>query len=351
MMTGFALSFGVFQNYYYSHPPFFGNKNIAVIGTLGIGVLYLVAPLMKPLVERWPQWHRQMILFGWAINVLSLVAASFATTMRVLIASQGVLYSIGFAVMYFPIISMLSEWLVARRSLAFDIITAATGVSGVALPFILATLLDSYGYLTTLRAFAVTLVVLTGPVLPMLKSRLPAAQSSASSQTDRSFLKNSLFWFFATSVLLHGLGYFYPTLYLPSYANSLGYSPKIGTLLLALFSLMQVPGQIGIGYLSDKRVSVEMLAFLAPLVSAISDPDALGPDTFAGTTDYLFAAVWLRRARGIMGENGLRVSEDPTVALVTFGVFCFLKAVGNVITGPISAGLILEETVKGEYGL
>ena len=38
-------------------------------------------------------------------------------------------------------------------------------------------------------------------------------------------------------------------------------------ILLALFSLMQVPRQIGIGCLSDKRVSVEMLAFLAPLVS------------------------------------------------------------------------------------
>ena len=72
--------------------------------------------------------------------------------------------------MYFPIISMLNEWLVARHVLAFGIITAATGVSGVALPFILATQLDSYGYPTTLSAFAVTLVVLTGLVLPMLKA-------------------------------------------------------------------------------------------------------------------------------------------------------------------------------------
>ena len=172
--------------------------------------------------------------------------------------------------MYFPIISMLNEWFVARRGLAFGIITAATGVSGATLPFILDTLPDSKGYPTTLRAFAVTLVVLTGPVLLMLKGRLPAAQSSARSRTDLSFLKNSLFWFFATSVLLHGLGYFYPTLYLPSYASSLGYSPNVGALLLALFSLMQVPSQIGIGYLSDKRVLVEMLAFLPPLVSAIS---------------------------------------------------------------------------------
>lgn len=294
-----------------------------------------------------------MIWVGWTISVLSLVAASFATTIGVLIATQGVLYSIGFTLMYFPIISMLNEWFVARRGLAYGIITAATGLSGIALPFILATLLDSYGFQTTLRAFAVALVVLIGPVLPMLKGRLPAAQASSVTRTNWSFLGNSLFWFFATSVLLQGLGYFYPTLYLPSYANSLGYSQNIGALLLALFSVMQVPGQIGIGYLSDKRVSVEMLAFLAPLVSAISIfmlwglgrslPPLIVFSLLYGFFGGGYVVLW--------AKMGLRVSDDPTVALVTFGAFCFLKGVGNVITGPISAGLMLQQTNIAEYGL
>ena len=112
---------------------------------------------------------------------------------------------------------------------------------------------------------------------------------------------------------------------------------------------MQVPGQIGIGYLSDKRVSVEMLAFLAPLVSAISIltlwglARSLAPLTIFSLLYGFFGGGYVV----LWAKMGLRVSEDPTVALVTFGVFCFLKGVGNVITGLISAGLILEKTAFG----
>ena len=89
--AGFALCFGVFQNYYSSHAPFTGNNNIPVLGTPATGVPYLGAPLMIPLINRWPQDHQQMVWVGWALSVLGLLASSFATTMGVLIATQGVL--------------------------------------------------------------------------------------------------------------------------------------------------------------------------------------------------------------------------------------------------------------------
>lgn len=33
LWTGFGFSFGIFQEYYSTHPPFAGSANIAVIGT------------------------------------------------------------------------------------------------------------------------------------------------------------------------------------------------------------------------------------------------------------------------------------------------------------------------------
>lgn len=284
------------------------------------------------------------------------LGASFATTVPILIAMQGVLYSLGVTVMYFPIISMLNECFVAKRGLALGIVTASTGVSGIAMPFVLATLLDAYGYPTTLRAFAIALVVMTGPVLPMLKGRLPVAQSSARPRMDTFFLRKPLFCFFTASVLLQGLGYFYATLYLPSYASSLGYSPNVGALLLALFSFSQVPGQIFVGYLSDNRASVEWLAFLAPLVSAIAIL------TLWGLAHSLPPLITFSLLYGFFGggyvvlwaKMGMEVSDEPTGALVTFGIFAFLKGVGNVITGPISAALVGREVVvRGAdgYGL
>lgn len=308
---------------------------------------------MTPLVRRWPQWQKQMVWLGWAMTVLSLVAASFATSVGILIALQGVTYSTGVTIMFFPIISMLNEWFVEKRGLAFGIMCAATGLSGLALPFVLAALLDKYGYATTLRAFAVVLAIVTGPCLPLLKGRLPASHPGIHRKTDLSFFKRPLFYFFSLSVFLQGLGFFYPLIYLPSYANALGYKSSIGALLLALVSLAQVFGQVGNGWLSDKRVSVQTLAFILPLLSSVA---AL---TLWGLGHSLSPLIIFSLIYGFFGggyvvlwpKMGLELGDDPTIAFVTFGIFSLLKGIGNVITGPISAEIVIQDTNFQQYGL
>lgn len=191
------------------------------------------------------------------------------------------------------------------------------------------------------------------PVLPMLKERLPVARSSARAKMDTFFLQKPLFYFFAASVLLQGLGYFYPTLYLPSYATSLSYTPTTGALLLALFYFSQIFGQTLIGYLSDNRVSVETLADFAPAVSAIAILTLWG---LAHSLQPLivFSLVYGFFGRGYVvfwGKMGMEVTSDPAGRLITFGNFASLYGVGNVITGPISANLVVEGGGGGGYGL
>ena len=48
---------------------------------------------------------------------------------------------------------------------------------------------------------------------------------------------------------------------------------------------------------------------------------------------------------------GTALSEDPTAALATFSAFAFSKGVGNVLAGPISAGLISQVTNISSYGV
>lgn len=73
----------------------------------------------------------------------------------ILIATQGALYSVGFTIMCFPIISMRNEWFVATEGSALGIMQASTGVSEVAGPLAWATLLITYCYALTLGTFAV----------------------------------------------------------------------------------------------------------------------------------------------------------------------------------------------------
>ncbi|KAH0341869.1 MFS general substrate transporter, partial [Aureobasidium melanogenum] len=256
-----------------------------------------------------------MIWFGWPICVLGLALGSFATSLEALIASQG---------------------------MAYGMLCAASGFSGCFMPFVLQALLDKYGFRITLRAVAIALTVLTGPLIPLFRGRLPVSRSTASRKIDWTFLRMPSFWMYSVANILQGFGYFFPGLYLPSYASSLSLNPHTGAMLLAVMSICQVCGQFTFGILSDKKVSVNTLALLSTAAAAIS---VLGIWKVASSLPVLivfgilygffaagFTAIWARITSS--------VTNDVGTAPVIYGLLNFQKGLGNVLTGPIGAALI-----------
>jgi hypothetical protein len=247
---------------------------------------------------------------------------------------------------------MVNEWWIIRRGLAFGIITGASGASGVAMPFVADALLKRYGYQTTLRAMAVGMALLTGPMIPLFKQRLPAAEQSAVMKTDWSFLKERQFWIYGTSCLTQGLGFFFPTLYLPSYATSIGLSATEGALLVALLSIGQVAGQFTFGYLSDGRFPLNVLAVCSTVVAAVATitlwglASSLGP-LIAFSLIYGFFAFGFVAIRPRMS---MAVSENPSASLAIFSILVATQGVGNVVSGPISSGLLLSDVESRSYG-
>ncbi|OZJ01535.1 hypothetical protein BZG36_05671 [Bifiguratus adelaidae] len=352
LLWGFPLSYGIFQNYYSQLPEFAGNPYIPIIGSITSGIPYLGGPIIAPLVKRYPRYQRHMIYLGWPLCILGLVAGSFANTLGALVVTQGIMYGVGFLIFYYPIISMVNEWWIARRGMAWGIITSSSGLSGTVMPFIVEAMLNRYGYKITLRAIAVALTVLTGPLIPLFKGRLPAAEQGSLARTNWSFVKSSLFWVYCVSNVMQGLGFYFPSLYLPSYATSVGLSATQGALLLALMSLMQVLGQFTFGYLSDSRLPLNFLAILSTVVAATASLALWGPARSMAplvvfSILYGFFAYGYTSMRVRMGSA---ISDDPTSSLATFSIFCFGQGVGNVLTGPISAGLLSQTTSFG-YGM
>lgn len=92
ILWGFPLSFGIFQEYYSTLPQFENNKYITYIGSIATGICYMGAPLMAPLVKRFPRWQGMMVKVGWVICLGALVAGSFAESIGGLIVTQGVMY-------------------------------------------------------------------------------------------------------------------------------------------------------------------------------------------------------------------------------------------------------------------
>jgi predicted MFS family arabinose efflux permease len=262
------------------------------------------------------------------------------------------MYGLGFTISEYPIISMINEFWIARRGIAYGLLCASSGVSGAVFPFAIEQLLVRYGYQTTLRSIAIGLFVLTGPLLPYFTGRLPESENSAAGRTDWSFLKTSLFWVYSASNLAMGLGYFFPSLYLPSYATANGMRSTQGALLLAVMSISQVLGQITFGYLSDRKLPLNMLTISSSLVAGVAAYTCWGL-AHNLTLLAVFAVIYGCFGAGytaLWGRIGTKISSEPTAAFTAFGLLNFGKGVGNVLAGPIGGALLKHSVVVGDYG-
>ena len=63
-----------------------------------------------------------MIYGGWIVCIIGVVAASFGTQTWHFILTQGLAYGLGFLVLYYPLLSMLNEWYIERRGLAYGVL-------------------------------------------------------------------------------------------------------------------------------------------------------------------------------------------------------------------------------------
>ena len=343
------MAFGVFQEYYSRQPQFENNSNIAVIGACPTSIYFLGAPLSTPLVKKYQRWQRHMVVVGWAMCVVSLIAASFASSVPGLIATQGVMYGVGFSLLYFPLLRMLDEWFVRRRGLAYGVLAAGGGFAGVGMPFLLQILLSKYGYQTTLRAVAIGLAVLVAPVVPLIKARLPTSSHSAFQMLDLSFLSQPLFYCFALSNLFQSFGYYIPSLFLPSFASALGLSGTIGAALLATNNFATVIGQVSFGYLSDRLNNILILVFILPFVSSVAAFTIWGfAHSLGALIAFSFVYGWFAGAFAILWPKfGSMFSEDPQPV---YSMMLFGKGIGNIAIGPISAGL-LNQPFNSGYGI
>jgi MFS family permease len=120
-LTGFPFAYGIFQEHYTSNPPFAGSRNIAIIGTCAMGLMYLSAPLVFGMLAWYPRSRRPCVMIGLIIMCLALGLSSLSQTVPHLIASQGMFYAIGGGLCYSPAITFMDEWFVKKKGLAFGV--------------------------------------------------------------------------------------------------------------------------------------------------------------------------------------------------------------------------------------
>lgn len=146
LIWGFALSFGILQEYYASNEPFATQGGIAAIGTTSTGVMYLTMPFFLWGFQRWPNARKWSLWASVPIIAVSLVGASFAITVSQLIVCQGIVYGIAGNALVMPTINLINEWFSQKRGLAIGIAIAGDFAGGVVMPLILQAVLNELGF-------------------------------------------------------------------------------------------------------------------------------------------------------------------------------------------------------------
>ncbi|OGE54207.1 hypothetical protein PENARI_c006G01711 [Penicillium arizonense] len=252
LIWGFAFAFGVFEKYYRDLEDFQGSDMVAVIGTCATGISYLSCPVVIIAMILVPKMGRWFSIIGLTIMCFSLALGSFSKNVTHLILSQGVGFGVGGCIAYSPSILYMSEWFVRRRGLAFGIVWAGSGVSGLAFPIGLEKLLSNFGFQTTLRVISVLIFVLAAPLLYFHKPRLPVSKTIGYHRLNFRFLLNKVFVIYQIGNIMEALGFFLPGIYLPTYARNIGGSSFISSLTVMLLNLASVFGSVTMGHLADR---------------------------------------------------------------------------------------------------
>ena len=120
--------------------------------------MYLAAPLLFAVFQRWPLICRTSTPFGLAIVISAITLSSFATSVWHLILTQGILYAIGGGFLYYPVFIFIDEWFLQRKSFAYGVMWAGSGCGGLSGPLVMNWGLSRYGHRMFLRGWAIALV-------------------------------------------------------------------------------------------------------------------------------------------------------------------------------------------------
>jgi predicted MFS family arabinose efflux permease len=231
--------------------------------------------------------------------------------------------------------------------------TLEKGVAGAILPFVFQALLARYGYKSTLRGTAIAIALLTGPLIPFCKNRLPIGEQSALASMDWQFGKRPLFWSFLLATIIQGLGLFFPVVFLPSYAADIGLKESTGALSLSLMAMSQFCGQSAFGFLSDRQLSPSALAFVCCIMTALSVFLLWGfarslPLLIAFSLVHGFFGYGFSSMRSAMAKQ---LTSDPNTLMALQSILNGSLGIGNILVGPLSSTMIAGTVDVGEYGV
>ncbi|KAH9472560.1 hypothetical protein Pst134EA_003169 [Puccinia striiformis f. sp. tritici] len=353
---GFGASYGVLLDFYL-HSKFQNEPGASIIlpsvGTVNTGIMALLVPAITTVTNIFPQSKFLITYVGLVVFLASIFLSSFAQNSIHVMLTLGLGFGFGGVAVYIPPLSYLPGWFVERRGLANGVIFSGSGIGGLVFPIILEAVLPMHGAGKALKYCSLVLTVLCGVAVYVIKPRTKASPRTQKKSGDFlaafgdvSVFKDLLFWSFISSNTLQALASFLPGLYLPNYAHSVSLGPSSGMILLAAINVSSIFSKIIFGILSD-HFSPYLIGCCTSAVASLSVFGIWGGLGSTGLASLLLFAIVFGGTSGcwttLYFSRIQRLKVDENTTMTMYGAYSMTRGIGNIISGPISSGLMRVE--------
>jgi len=353
----------------------FGWDRGRVAGAFSFG--FLVSAVLSPLVGRVMDRHGPRVVIGSGVCLMTaglLLAPAIATPWQFYL-TLGVLVGCGANLMTYTAHSQfLPNWFVRRRGFAISLAFSGVGAGAIVLLPWLQTIIGQDGWRAACRALGLLALCVLGPLNLLVRRRpqdiglLPdggpraggggAARGlsvvdpawAATDWTLARALRTARFWWIVLGYFTALFAWYAVQVHQTKYLVEIGFSPLTAAWALGIVSAVAIPGQIGLGALSD-RVGREGVWSIGCLGFAICYACLVALE-HAPSAGLLYVMVV---SQGLLGY-GLTAVMGPIVAEIfegrhfgaIFGTVT-VALIGGGAAGPWVAGVIHDAT--GSYRL
>lgn len=352
----------------------FGWDRALVAGAFSAGfvVSALLSPLTGRLVDRFGP--RLVIECGVIVVAAGLFLAPAIRSPWLLYLSLGVLVGGGTNLMGFTVQALyLPNWFVRRRALAMGIAFAGVGVGALLLLPWLQLIIERDGWRASCRVLAWLVLIVIAPLNLLVRQRpaelglLPDGDTADDSGGTRRAGSNIVdpawagvdwtlsravrtrrFWWLALGYFCALYTWYAVQVHQTTFLLERGFAPLVAATALSIVSVVAIPGQIGLGALSD-RIGREWVWTIGCSGFALTYLLLLLIDQYASTT-LMYAMVVTQGLLGysiatILGPIAMEIFEGRHFGSI-FGVLN-MAVVGGAAAGPWVSGVIYD--VSGSY--
>ena len=352
----------------------FGWDRSLAAGAFSFG--FLVSAVLGPIVGRMidRRGPRPVIETGVCLVTLGLLLAPLADRPWHFYLTLGAMVGAGANLMTFTAHSLfLPSWFVRRRALAISIAFSGVGVGAILLLPWLQSIIAHDGWRASCWALGVLVIVVLGPLNLLVRRRpqdiglLPdgasheataAGKHAASNIVDPAWtsidwtlaraLRTGRFWWIVIGFFCALFAWYAVQVHQTKYLIEVGFTPIVAAWSLGIVSVVAIPGQIGLGALSD-RIGREWI-WTAGCVGFAICYAALIVLEHSPSDRLLWLMVISQGCLGyaltsVMGPIVVEIFEGPHFGSI-FGTIT-IALIGGGAAGPWVSGVIHDAT--GSY--